>query len=44
MGQQTYIKTKHCEEIYKLGNITQNRFNEFISDALAEKIEREKQS
>ena len=44
MGQQTYIKTKHCEEIYKLGNITQSRFNLFIEVAIAEKIEREKQS
>ena len=44
MGQQTYIKTVQCEKIHELGCITQKRFNEFVNDALAEKIEREMQS
>lgn len=43
MGQQTYIKTKYCEMIHKLGHIKADKFNEFVESAIEEKIEREKE-
>ena len=41
MGQQTYIKTKYCEKIHKLGHIAADEFNVFVENAIDEKIERE---
>lgn len=41
MGQQTYIKTKYCEMIHRLGHIKADEFNVFVENAIGEKIERE---
>jgi len=41
MGQQTYIKTEYCEQIYSLGHINANKFNMFVENAIKDKIERE---
>jgi len=41
MGQQTYIKTKYCEQIHKLGHIKADDFNVFVENAIDEKIGRE---
>lgn len=43
MGQQTYIKTKYCEQIHNLGHINSNKFNEFVENAIEEKLEREQE-